>query len=58
MHSLDIHCPKKIIGIAIDIEGHPDNVVPSLIGGLCATAKTANDRWRVVRCDWDRSIET
>ena len=40
-----------------DIEGHPDNVVPSLIGGLCVTAKTATDRWRVVRCDWDQSIK-
>jgi len=48
---------EKLLELAIDIEGHPDNVVPSLIGGLCVTAKTANDRWRVVRCDWDQSIK-
>ena len=48
---------EKLLELAIDIEGHPDNVVPSLIGGLCVTAKTANDRWRVVRCDWDKSIK-
>ena len=53
-------CPlpkEKLLELAIDIEGHPDNVVPSLIGGLCVTAKTATDRWRVVRCDWDQSIK-
>ena len=48
---------EKLLELAIDIEGHPDNVVPSLLGGLCLTAKTASERWRVIRCDWDSSIE-
>ena len=26
---------EKLLELAIDIEGHPDNVVPSLLGGLC-----------------------
>ena len=30
---------EKLLELAIDIEGHPDNVVPSLLGGLCMTAK-------------------
>ncbi len=48
---------EKLLELAIDIEGHPDNVVPSLLGGLCMTAKAASERWRVVRCDWDQSIK-
>ena len=48
---------EKLLELAIDIEGHPDNVVPSLIGGLCITAKAASERWRIVRCDWDSSIK-
>tara|TARA_Y100001968_G_C19445840_1_gene765330 strand:- start:3454 stop:4401 length:948 start_codon:yes stop_codon:yes gene_type:complete len=47
---------EKLLELAIDIEGHPDNVVPSLLGGLCITAKAASQRWRVVRCEWDKSI--
>ncbi|WP_320664218.1 homoserine kinase [Prochlorococcus sp. MIT 1223] len=48
---------EKLLELAIDIEGHPDNVVPSLLGGLCLTAKAASERWRVIRCDWDSSIK-
>ncbi len=48
---------EKLLELAIDIEGHPDNVVPSLIGGLCFTAKAASERWRIVRCEWDSSIK-
>nr|YP_009531082.1 homoserine kinase [Paulinella micropora]AXY63771.1 homoserine kinase [Paulinella micropora] len=47
---------EKLLELAIDIEGHPDNVVPSMLGGLCMTAKAASHRWRVVRCDWDTDI--
>jgi homoserine kinase len=48
---------EKLLELAIDIEGHPDNVVPSLIGGLCMTARAASNRWRVVRCEWDPSVQ-
>ena len=48
---------EKLLELAIDIEGHPDNVVPSLLGGLCMTAKAFSERWRVVRCDWHNSIK-
>ncbi|WP_320676543.1 homoserine kinase [Prochlorococcus sp. MIT 1300] len=48
---------EKLLELAIDIEGHPDNVVPSLLGGLCITAKAASERWRVVRCEWLNSIK-
>ena len=48
---------EKLLELAIDIEGHPDNVVPSLLGGLCITAKAASERWRVIRCEWENSIK-
>ena len=48
---------EKLLELAIDIEGHPDNVVPSLLGGLCRTAKAASQRWRVVRCEWTPSVK-
>ncbi|MFO7630033.1 MAG: homoserine kinase [Prochlorococcaceae cyanobacterium] len=48
---------EKLLELAIDIEGHPDNVVPSLLGGLCMTAKAASHRWRVVRCEWAESVQ-
>ncbi len=48
---------EKLLELAIDIEGHPDNVVPSLLGGLCLTAKAISQRWRVVRCEWVNSIK-
>ena len=48
---------EKLLELAIDIEGHPDNVVPSLLGGLCMTAKAASQRWRVVRCEWTPSVQ-
>ena len=48
---------EKLLELAIDIEGHPDNVVPSLLGGLCLTARSASHRWRIVRCDWHNSIK-
>lgn len=47
---------EKLLELAIDIEGHPDNVVPSLVGGLCMTAKAASQRWRVLRCGWSPDV--
>ncbi len=47
---------EKLLELAIDIEGHPDNVVPSLVGGLCMTARAASHRWRVLRCEWSPEV--
>ena len=56
---MDSPLPKeKLLELAIDIEGHPDNVVPSLLGGLCLTARSSSQRWRIVRCEWHHSIKT
>jgi len=55
---MDSPLPKeKLLELAIDIEGHPDNVVPSMLGGLCLTARTSSQRWRIIKCDWHDSIK-
>jgi homoserine kinase len=48
---------EKLLELAIDLEGHPDNVVPSLVGGLCLTARAASQRWRVLRCEWNEAVK-
>ncbi|MFN9569695.1 MAG: homoserine kinase [Cyanobacteriota bacterium] len=48
---------EKLLELAIAIEGHPDNVVPTLLGGLCLTAKTAVPNWRVMRSEWHPSVQ-
>jgi homoserine kinase len=48
---------EKLLELAIDLEGHPDNVVPSLVGGLCLTARAASQRWRVLRCEWNGAVK-
>ena len=48
---------EKLLELDIDIEGHTDNVVPSLLGGLCLTARSSSQRWRIIRCDWHDSIK-
>jgi homoserine kinase len=48
---------EKLLELAIELEGHPDNVVPSLLGGLCLTARTSSPNWRVLRCGWDPSVQ-
>jgi homoserine kinase len=52
----DLLSREKLLELAIVIEGHPDNVVPSLLGGLCLTAKTAVPNWRVMRSEWHPSV--
>jgi homoserine kinase len=47
---------EKLLELAIALEGHPDHVVPSLVGGLCMTARAASHRWRVVRCEWSTQV--
>jgi homoserine kinase len=48
---------EKLLELAIELEGHPDNVVPSLVGGLCLTARAASQRWRVLRCEWSEAVK-
>jgi len=47
-------CGKKLsksqaAEIAIKMEGHPDNVVPAIFGGICICAKTENAHGHIVQ---------
>jgi homoserine kinase len=48
---------NQVMELAIALEGHPDNVVPALLGGcrLAATAKSATD-WQICDIPWHSSI--
>jgi homoserine kinase len=45
----------EVMELAIDMEGHPDNVVPALIGG-CRLAATATSGWAIADIPWHSSI--
>ncbi|MCY7366615.1 MAG: homoserine kinase [Chamaesiphon sp.] len=46
---------SEVMELAIKMEGHPDNVVPALIGG-CRLAATANSGWAIADIPWHSSI--
>jgi homoserine kinase len=45
----------EVMQLAIEMEGHPDNVVPALIGG-CRLAATAASGWAIADIPWHHSI--
>ena len=47
--------PAEIMQLAIEMEGHPDNVVPALIGG-CQLAATAASGWAIADIPWHDTI--
>ncbi|PAX53424.1 homoserine kinase [Brunnivagina elsteri CCALA 953] len=46
---------SEVMDLAIEIEGHPDNVVPALIGG-CRLAATGASGWEICDIPWHESI--
>lgn len=46
----------EIAQLAIDLEGHPDNVVPALIGGCRLAATGLNGEWNICEVPWNSSI--
>ncbi len=47
---------EEIMQLAIALEGHPDNVVPALMGG-CRLAASGIDRsWEICDVPWDQSV--
>ena len=40
---------EEILNLAVDIEGHPDNVCPAIFGGLISTIMT-NDKKPLYNC--------
>ncbi|MEA5517284.1 homoserine kinase [Nodularia sp. UHCC 0506] len=45
----------QVMELAIAMEGHPDNVVPALLGG-CRLAATSADNWAICDILWDEDI--
>ncbi|MDP5339522.1 MAG: homoserine kinase, partial [Nodularia sp. (in: cyanobacteria)] len=45
----------QVMELAIAMEGHPDNVVPALLGG-CRLAATSADNWEICDIPWDKNI--
>ncbi len=45
----------EIMALAIEMEGHPDNVVPALLGG-CSLAASAKTGWAIADITWHSSI--
>lgn len=46
----------EVMQLAIAIEGHPDNVVPALLGGCQLTSTTENGQWLVCDVEWHSDI--
>lgn len=46
----------EVMQLAIAIEGHPDNVVPALLGGCQLTSTTENGQWLVCDLEWHSDI--
>ncbi len=46
---------SEVMQLAIEMEGHPDNVVPALIGG-CRLAATTASGWSIADIPWHSSI--
>lgn len=48
---LDNPLPKQeLLQLAVELEGHPDNVAPALLGGLCLSVAEAG---RTIALNWD-----
>ncbi len=47
----------QVMELAIAMEGHPDNVVPALLGG-CRLAATSSKGWEICDIPWHRDIVT
>jgi homoserine kinase len=45
----------EVMDLAIEMEGHPDNVVPALIGG-CRLAASSKTGWAIADIPWHSSI--
>ncbi len=45
----------QVMELAIAMEGHPDNVVPALLGG-CRLAATSADNWEICDIPWNENI--
>ncbi|HEY9644591.1 MAG TPA: homoserine kinase, partial [Coleofasciculaceae cyanobacterium] len=48
--------PEQVMQLAIEMEGHPDNVVPALLGGCRLTAADPEQRWTICDVPWHEAV--
>jgi len=46
----------EVMNLAIALEGHPDNVVPALLGGCRLAASDTSQNWAICDIPWHESI--
>lgn len=46
----------EVMNLAIALEGHPDNVVPALLGGCRLSASDTSQTWAICDIPWHESI--
>lgn len=46
----------EVMNLAIALEGHPDNVVPALLGGCRLSASDTSQNWAICDISWHESI--
>jgi homoserine kinase len=46
----------EVMNLAIAMEGHPDNVVPALLGGCRLAASDANSQWQICDVPWHENV--
>lgn len=51
----EVLTPAQIMELAITMEGHPDNVVPALLGG-CRLAATSDTGWEICDIPWCKDV--
>jgi len=51
----EVLTPAQVMELAIEIEGHPDNVVPALLGG-CRLAATSGMGWEICDIPWSQEV--
>lgn len=47
---------EAVMAMAIALEGHPDNVVPALIGGCRLAASNPDGTWTICEVPWHESV--
>ena len=51
----DLMSPDELLRLATDLEGHPDNVAPALLGGMCVVA-VDDGKPLAVKIDWPPAL--
>jgi homoserine kinase len=47
---------KEILQLAVEIEGHPDNVAPAMLGGCQLISTTKTNNWEYCNIAWHKKI--